>query len=493
MILTLVLADQLFEAHPAFTTLTDFVMLESKAECGRLPYHKFKLAYLLTCMREYADYLTRQNRKLYYFDLERDLEFEQALSGLKLKHGYTVLQVCQVNNKYFQRYLEKTAAKLGLDLVWLSNPMFLTSSSEFKTYLRNKPQKRNLMGDFYIWQRKRLKILVDENNQPIGQTWSFDQQNRQKLPAKTTLPENNLEYSSSHFQKVKQLVQKYFASHPGQLPENSWLPINHAQAENHLKRFLEDRLAFFGDYEDALSDRDFLLFHSALSSSLNYGLLTPAQVLDKLNEHTGGLIFGGGKFENNQKLNSLEGFVRQVIGWREWVKGMYDNFYDEKFLDHNFFQNQENLPRWFFDYNLPPAAQANTPLKLVLEKVDKYAYCHHIERLMVLSNWMTLNEYHPKQCYEWFASQFVDAFEWVMVPNVMGMGLFADGGIYATKPYISGGNYLRKMSDYRDFKIWEPVWTEKFWSFITKHREFFENQPRLGLLLKQRDKASPKS
>jgi deoxyribodipyrimidine photolyase-related protein len=189
----------------------------------------------------------------------------------------------------------------------------------------------------------------------------------------------------------------------------------------------------------------------------------------------------------------VEGCVQQLIGWREWIKIMYEFKYDQNFSDLNFFQAQNPLPEYFYYPDIihqetlghapiqtPKLLQkdsdglkSNFPLHQTLLKIHRLALAHHIEQLMILDNWMTLNAYHPKQCYDWFLSQFVDAQEWFMVPNVYGLGLFADGGIYATKPYISGGNYLKKMSDFPADE-WEKIWTDKFWGFIAEHQDFFE-------------------
>jgi deoxyribodipyrimidine photolyase-related protein len=206
---------------------------------------------------------------------------------------------------------------------------------------------------------------------------------------------------------------------------------------------------------------------------LNNGLLTPSYVLQQVLNY----------LKKNHNLedfyNSIEGFIRQIIGWREWMKLLYEFKYDQNFGELNFFKAQEKLPSYFYDLkNLPE----NTPLTLAIQKVSKLSWAHHIERLMILSNWMTLNSYNPKECYEWFLSQFVDAYEWVMVPNVYGMGLFADGGFFATKPYISGGAYIKKMSDYKD-NGWVKLWTDRYWQFLKNNKSQLKDNPRMKLIL----------
>ena len=329
------------------------------------------------------------------------------------------------------------------------------------------------MNSFYIWQRKRLNIFLDQNKPKFGK-WSFDSENRKKLPKNVTLPSSIWEFKSKNYQNVAQTISELYTNNPGYLDlQKSWLPINHKQAKQKLQEFLETRLRLFGNYEDALTNRDNFVFHSVLSPMLNNGLLTPSYVLQEVLNHV----------EKNNNLedfyNSIEGFIRQIIGWREWMKLLYEFKYDENFRELNFFKAQEKLPDYFYDLKDLPE---NIPLTLAIEKVSKLSWAHHIERLMILSNWMTLNSYNPKECYEWFLSQFVDAYEWVMVPNVYGMGLFADGGFFATKPYISGGAYIKKMSDYKD-NGWIKLWTDRYWQFLKKNKSQLKDNPRMKLIL----------
>jgi deoxyribodipyrimidine photolyase-related protein len=486
--LTLVLADQLFIDHFTLQDDGDVVMVESLTESKRLNYHKLRLTYLFTCMRHFRDFLLSKGKNVYYFELTKGVEFETVIKKLKQDFGYTKLKIYTPNNKFFDKKLQLIVSNLEMEYEGVENPMFLTSKSDFRGYLSTTGSKSQLrMADFYIWQRKRLNVLLDRYQKPLGGSWSHDKYNRKKLPKYVEFKQDLDYYKSEYFDKVRTQVQNLFANNPGKV-DNIWLPVTHEQAHKKLQYFLENILLDFGDFEDAMTSHNDFVFHSVLSPMLNVGLLTPRQVLDSLasylSQNPSILI---------TKINSIEGFIRQIIGWREWVKGMYDNKYDESFLELNFFRATNPLPDYFYRPSLYlKELEQNTPLKTVLLKVEKLGWCHHIERLMILANWMTLNEYDPAECYNWFASQFVDAAEWVMVPNVMGMGTFSDGGIYATKPYISGGNYIKKMSDYPHSSTWEKLWTDKFWSFIEKHRVFFQTQPRLSMLLNKTKNASQK-
>jgi deoxyribodipyrimidine photolyase-related protein len=477
--LTLVLGDQLFQNHPAFSLDTDFVMVESGFLTSKLRYHKFKLAYIMTTMREYWDYLETQKKTVHYTELDQKTDFEEVIGGLINTKGYTELLICEIADKYFATYISEICDRLKIKLTILPSPMFLTPKAVFGDFVESKKGKRLLMNDFYTQQRKRLQILVDDDDKPIGGKWSFDEDNRKKLPKTVEIPKRQIQFLSKHYQEIKELINQYFLNNPGQIPDHSWLPVNFDQSNQYLEDFVANFLTQFGDYEDALTSRSDLVFHSCLSALLNNGLLTPQQVLDK--------VLG----QTDIPINSLEGFVRQIIGWREWVKGLYDNVYKDDFRNMNFFEANNDLPDYFYHQTQPNnfGSNINPPLDLVLDKVNRLAYCHHIERLMVLANWMLLSEYNPAQCYDWFVEMFIDSSEWVMVANVMGMGLYADGGIFATKPYVAGGNYLKKMSDYPSGKCeddWEKLWTDKFWYFVLKHEKVFLSNPRMNMLIKAR-------
>ena len=478
--LCLVVADQLFAKHPALDIEADFLMVESGFLTSKFKYHKFKLAYILTTMREYGDFLQAQGKQVCYNYLEQKKDFEEILTDLFKDGKYQELVICEIADKYFRDLLENICTKLNITLRILPSAMFLTPKEVFLDFVKSKAGKRLLMNDFYIQQRKRLGILVEFDNTPMGGKWSFDEENRKKLPKNIIIPQRQTVFKSSHYKAVVELINTHFPNNPGKILENSWLPVNFEQANQYLDDFCEHYFNQFGDYEDAMSITSDTLFHSCLSALLNNGLITPKQVLDQV------LAL------KTIPLNSLEGFVRQIIGWREWVKGLYDNVYDQNFLELNHFQASKDLPDYFYhtDQEENLEYSQNLPLKHTLEKVERLAYCHHIERLMILANWMTLNQYKPDQCYNWFVEMFVDSSEWVMIANVMGMGLYADGGIFATKPYIAGGNYIKKMSDYpsgKDF-VWEKLWTDKFWEFLMDHQQTFIKNPRMAMLIKSREK-----
>jgi len=363
----------------------------------------------------------------------------------------------------------------------------LTSKHDFGEYLANLANKKLVMRDFYAWQRRRLGILVNEQSGAVGGSWSLDTENRLKLPKNQPVPIRMGNFKSEHYEAVVTSVNTLFADNPG-IIGHLWLPVNMQQTRKFWLDFLNQSLVNFGPYEDSITGRDDYLFHSLISAPLNLGLTTPRELLDMLDQflvekHTFSIYQNDGQIP--KFFNSIEGLIRQIIGWREWIKGLYDHKYDANFVTLNFFDSKNPLPSYFYHPSQSPELKANLPLYESLTRVERLAWTHHIERLMIIANWMTLNCYDPAECYTWFASQFVDASEWVMVANVMGMGLFADGGIFATKPYISGGNYIKKMSDYSSAE-WEKLWTDKFWEFLIDNQTYFKSQPRLNMLLQSK-------
>jgi deoxyribodipyrimidine photolyase-related protein len=469
--ITLVLGDQLFQKHPALELKTEYVMLESKDFNAEYKYHKTRVKHCFVAMREYSDYLKSLNKQVYYFDYAKQITLDDVFKFLVDSH-FTDFYVAEINNKHFTSIITQLCEFNNLNLHVLPSPKFLTKTEDWQDY-RTKYSKRLNMNDFYIMQRKRLGLFLDEKGNSSFGKWSLDEENRKKLP-KTVQVDNRLKpYHSEHESEVQKVIQEYFSGNSGELSP-LYFPVNHAQAWGHLQEFGTKYFVKFGDYEDAMSTRDPFLFHSTISPLLNNGLLTPQEVIDWVLE------------QKNIPNNSIEGFIRQVIGWREWVNALYWNVYDQDLTKYNFFNNTNKLPAYFWDQSELEKIKDNLPLYYALKSVFKYAYCHHIERLMVIGNWMTLNEYDPIECYNWFMTMFIDSYSWVMVANVFGMGLYADGGIFATKPYVASGNYLKKMSDYPSGKgeaDWEKLWTDKFWDFTLKHEKVFLGNPRMNMLI----------
>ncbi|MDX1499271.1 MAG: cryptochrome/photolyase family protein [Woeseiaceae bacterium] len=465
-----ILGNQLFpiDALPDASD-TPVFMAEDMELCTYEKHHQQKIVLFLAAMRAYADELRDAGYDVRYHELDPDTSesYEDRLASAVDKAGADTLVHFEIEDKAMEKRIVAFADDHELERTELESPMFTCSRSAFADFAADN--KRLLMGDFYRGRRKKLGILVDDDGEPTGGQWSFDEDNRKKLPAKVSPPEIPWPDPADHVEEVIELVEETFGDHPGDAAGFRW-PTTREQAQDWLDDFLANRLADFGPYEDAFTTRSKTVFHSLLSPYLNMGLLTPKAVVEAVLEH-----------EGNAPLQSIEGFVRQVIGWREFIRGIYREFGDEQ-EDKNFFGHERGLTKaWYTgDTGIPPlddTIRANLEL----------GWTHHIPRLMVLGNLMTLCEIRPSAAHRWFMEMFVDSSEWVMGPNVYGMALFSDGGLFATKPYICGSNYLRKMSDYGKGD-WCDTVDGLYWRFIDKHRDFFAGNPRLALMPKSLDR-----
>ena len=318
--------------------------------------------------------------------------------------------------------------------------------------------------------RKKLNILMNEDK-PVGGKWSFDEENRKKLPKGLSVPKIPKIKDSIYKEEIKNIILENFSNHPGEL-DGVNIPCTRKEAKKWLKSFLEERFTLFGDYEDAIDTNETFLFHSLLSPLLTIGLITPDEVIDQSLSYAK---------KNKIPLNSLEGFIRQIIGWREFIKGVYDlKGVDQE--NSNYFNHSKKLKDCWYE-----GSTGIDPLdKAIKESID-HGYTHHINRLMVIANIMNLAGVSPKEIYTWFMEMYLDSSEWVMVPNVFGMSTYADAGIMSTKPYICGSNYLLKMSNFKRGD-WCEIVDGLYWSFISKHSEFFRSNPRLSLMTRSLDK-----
>ncbi len=465
----IVLGNQLFD--PLYLKNYKFCkifMAEDLGLCTYEKHHKLKILHFLSSMRSYNDLLKSKGFETDYYDCKNNFsdKYEDKLrKSIKESKPKRVFSF-EVEDKPFEKKLNKIVKEIGLERVIVTSPMFLNSRDDFKKYLENK--KKPLMANYYKMSRIKFDLLV-KDEKPVGGKWSFDKDNRKKLPQTVKLPKRLVASETKHTKVLKKFINTTFENHPGNT-ENFWLPTTHKESTEWLDDFLIEKLNLFGDYEDAVSQRDNILFHSALSPLINSGLITPEKIVDRLK-----------KLKTKVNLNSLEGYIRQVIGWREFMRGIYQN-YSTEMEKGNFFKHKRKFKKeWYSgDTGIPPLDHS-------IKNALKYGWTHHIERLMVLSSLMNLCEIEPKQVYKWFMEMFIDSSEWVMVPNVYGMGLFSDGGIFATKPYICGSSYYLKMMDFKKGEWCETV-DGLYWRFINKNRKFFSSNPRLNMMVSIYDK-----
>ena len=472
--LLIILGNQLFPIEEIKRTkIKKVFMKEDLGLCTNYRHHKLKIFFFLSSMRQYRDYLLENGYEVIYHSIDDqsfDVDFlktldqeikENSISDL----GYFEIEDDEFNDK-FKSFLKEKKIKTNE----FQSPMFLCSKTEFKDFFGNKSLR---MVSFYQMMRKKYDLLMD-GDKPEGGKWSFDAENRKKLPKNIEIPVLPKLNTADFESELKKTIESKFTNHPGKL-EKVWFPTNRSNSIKWLKNFLEKRFAKFGDYEDAIDSDHNFIFHSALSPLLNIGLLTPSEVIKETIEFSK---------KNEIPLNSLEGFIRQIIGWREFIRGTYHQKGEEE-RQSNFFNHHHKLTdAWYAgETGIPPLDDA-------IKDCLNYGYTHHIPRLMVISNLMTLSRIHPEEIYKWFMEMFIDSSEWVMVPNVFGMGTFADGGIFATKPYSCGSNYLLKMSNYKKGP-WCDVVDGLYWKFMSDNKKFFASNPRLSILPRSLDRMKP--
>jgi len=465
----LIFPNQLFKGNPLLEKSGLFLLIEETLFFHHFKFHVQKLILHRSSMKYYESYLAKHEKEISYIQQEEDISDIRKLIPYLKKKGYNTINYILTNDNYLERRIKNAAEKSEIDLKGLENPMFLNSSIDLESFFRSD-KKKFYQTSFYIEQRKKLGILLDASGNSEGGKWSFDTENRKKYPKGKVPPKIEVLKSDSFFKEAKDYVKKHFKGNPGEFPELPIYPHTHKSSDRWLDVFLEQRMQEFGPYEDAMVQKESFLNHSIISPLLNSGLITPLEVIQKTLT-----------FKDRYPLNSLEGFLRQIIGWREFIRGVYLVKGTQE-RTTNFFKFNRKIPASFYD-----ATTGILPIDVTIKKVQKTAYNHHIERLMVLGNFMMLCEFDPNEIYKWFMEHYIDAYDWVMVPNVYGMSQFADGGLMSTKPYISSSNYLKKMSDFPKGD-WQQTWDALYWRFIDLQREIFNKNIRMKFMVTMLDK-----
>ena len=447
-----------------------FILIEDPLFFGDKIYprkfHKQKLVLHRASMKALEDELRRRGRAVSYLEYARYPD-PKYLAGFLKEKGASAVTVFDPTDDILLKRLNKHLGSSSWDFSVLETPGFLTPFSELKNFFGKK--KRFLMSQFYIFQRQRLGILVDRHGRPAGGRWSYDTENRKRLPKGFRIPPERKFKTGPFTAEAIRYVDKFFPENPGHALEFNY-PISHPEARELLKDFLTTKLKHFGEYEDAISEGSSSLFHSKLSAPLNIGLISPREVVEKALEVSGSV-----------PLASLEGFLRQIIGWREFMRAVY-LIKGSEVRAGNALKHRAKISTKIYE-----GKTGILPLDQTIRKVIEGAYCHHIERLMILGNFMLLAKIDPDEVYGWFMDMFIDAYDWVMVPNVYCMSQFADGGTITTKPYFSSSNYILKMSDYPRGE-WCLVWDALFYRFLDDHREIIGKNPRLKMLLGHLDR-----
>ncbi len=485
--LILILGDQLDINSAVLRNIdpsTDEVlMIESKNESTYVWSHKAKIAIFLSAMRHFAQMLQSKKIPLTYIKAS-GLTIEDALRQQLLEKQATHLICIEPGEFRLKLAIENLTRDLNVNLLMQDDDHFYCSNMEFREWAADKKELR--LEYFYRYMRKKHQILMDDESMPVGGQWNFDDQNRKPYSKQGPgLIDDPLMFSPDEItREVLDFVAQEYSEHPGSLEHFSW-PVNREQALSALDHFVNHRLATFGMYQDAMWKETPFGWHSVLSTSLNLKLLNPREVIQCVLE----------AYQNNHlDLATVEGFVRQVIGWREFVRGIY-------YLDMpgmataNFYEHQRNLPQWYWT--------ADTKMNCMKDAIGqtlKYGYAHHIQRLMITGNFALLAEILPQQVSDWYLAIYVDAIEWVELPNVAGMALFANGGRFTSKPYIASGAYVKRMSNYCNGCQYKPdvrygeqacPMTTLYWNFLIKHQIEFNQNPRTRLMTANLSKISP--
>ena len=474
--LLIVLGDQLFPSkYIDDTGCRRIFMAEDLGLCRQTKHHKLKILMFFTAMRAYRDEMLEKGFEVFYHsvsDAAFSDSFEEKLERVIISNEISEIHHFEIEDHFFSRRIEKFLSESKLD--WHKHPSqkFLCNANQFSQFSNGKKNLR--MASFYQAMRKDLRVLIDDAGKPSGGKWSFDEENRKKLPRDISLPDKPGPTRKIDTALVKK-IEEYFPDHPGSM-SHLWMPITREDAFGQLDDFLHSKFGNFGTYEDAVHSENNFLFHSALSTSMNMGLLTPREVI--------GITIDFSE-KHNVPINSVEGFIRQIIGWREFIHGVYDKNRENQ-VKSNFWEHKGKLTSHWYN-----GTTGIAPLDDVIKDCNEYGYTHHIPRLMIVANLMTLSRVHPDQVFNWFMEMFVDSADWVMVPNVYGMGTFADGGFFSTKPYICGSNYILKMSNYKRAP-WCDLIDGLYWLFIQDNLNFFKGNPRLSIMTRALNKLDPK-
>ncbi len=469
--ITLIFPHQLYKDHPALHKNIPVCLVEEQLFFSQYRFHRQKLVLHRASMKYYADRLNKKGYDVKYVEaIAPAADIRELVRQLAID-GFATIYAAEVDDDWLRKRLQSSAQQWHLSIRWFPNPGFLNDPEELNKYFDER--KRYYQTAFYIWQREKRNLLLNEKGAPNGGKWSFDAENRRRWPAGNPTPTVDLPLDNEWLQEARDYVGHHFQHHYGQLDPPHWFAVTFEDAEQWLEQFVLKRLGAFGHYEDAIVADATALHHSVLSPMLNVGMLTPGQVLTRCLAASG----------DQTPLNSIEGFVRQLIGWREFIRMVYQRE-SVKQRTMNFWGHKKAIPDSFWTGHT-----GILPIDKTIRKLLRTGYCHHIERLMVPGNFMLLCEFDPDQVYRWFMELFIDSYDWVMVPNVYGMTQFADGGLMTTKPYISGSNYLQKMGDYAKGP-WQYTWDSLFWRFIDKHRNYLVTNPRLAMMVNNFDRMS---
>lgn len=490
----IVLGDQLDhesgmlrEFDPSQDTLW---MAEVHGENTHVRHHKHQIVMFLSAMRHFAAEQEKLGRPVLYHRLtsdparDRGADFRQILAADLKKHKPQTVRVVRPGDRRVLALLQQACDETGYRLEMLEDSHFFSTPADFAAHAKGRKSLR--LEFFYRELRERFDFLMDTDGSPLGGQWNYDSENRETfgktgpdriVPPRSFSPDKIVN-------EVAALVESRYPDHPGKA-ETFRLPVTRQQSLLLLDDFIEHRLPQFGQYQDAMWEGEFFLYHSRLSTALNIKLLHPAEVCRRAEQ---------AYHQGRAPLNAVEGFIRQILGWREYIRGVYWHF-EENYREKNFLHHQRDLPEFFWTGQTDMRCLAD-----VFRGVERHAYSHHIQRLMVSGLFCLLYGVDPAQFNDWHMATHCDAIDWVSTPNVIGMSQFADGGLLASKPYCASGAYIKRMGNYCSDCRYRPEqatgeracpFTTLYWDFLNRHQTRLATNNRLKLQLNNLKKKSP--
>lgn len=487
--LALVLGDQLDPGYLKALGLERdrdcLLMVESRPSSEKPASHVQRSALFLSAMRHYARDRKKEGWRLIYRDLRHPAAQDQITAAIPealFESGASAVACIQPGSWATLRSLEDACDKAGIPLRIENDPHFLCTSEEFESWAEGR--KRLVMEYFYREQRRRHEVLVDENGKPEGGSWNFDKENRKSFRSAPEVTPRLRFRPDKITREVLHDLHELLPDLPGSAENFCW-PVTRRQSLRLLNDFVNHHLASFGDYQDAMWRGEDTLHHSLLAAALNLKLLDPREVIAAAIDawKTG-----------SAPLNAVEGFVRQILGWREFIRGIYF-FAGEDYSQLNALDETGMLPEFYWNGNTDMACLADA-----LRSVHDNAYGHHIERLMVTGNFAMMAGVEPQQVLDWYLGMYADAVEWVTTPNTIGMALHADGGLVGSKPYAASGRYIHRMSNHCSGCRYDPKarqgedacpFTVFFWDFLDRHEGDFRKNPRMSMMLRNLDRIDP--
>ena len=478
--LRLILGDQLNSNHSWFKSVDDsvtYVMMEIRTETDYAQHHIQKVVGIFAAMQNFANQLKSNNHNLIYLHLndENNLQsFQDNIQNLISEHEFNHFEYQLPDEYRVDQDLIELCNTISIPSKSVDSEHFFTSRNELGDFFQGK--KTFLMESFYRAMRKKHVVLMD-GDQPLTGKWNYDSDNRKKLP-KDHKPTSPLIFDND-VSEILFEINKTNIKTIGSIDANHFLwPINREQSLELLDFFATECLSLFGSFQDAMTPNEWSIYHSRISFSMNIKLISPKEVIDRV-------TLEWQKRSDEIKYHQLEGFVRQIIGWREYMRGIYWNQMPD-YATLNYFNNSDKLPSWFWT--------GTTKMNCLKEAINQslnYGYAHHIQRLMITGNFALLAGVHPDEIDAWYLGIYIDAFEWVQITNTRGMSQFADGGIVGTKPYVSSASYIDKMSNYcgscyykKAIKTGDKAcpFNSLYWNFYDKNESKLAKNPRIGMM-----------